>query len=140
MQDVVATALAEETFRAALSALLGAIGLVLSLVGVIALVVRWVADRRRDLGIRIALGATPADVRSLVLRRAGIAVATGISAGVPAAFAVARLLGTFLVGVDAGSVVIYVLVPIVIAILAFVGVWVPAVRASKMTPVGLLRP
>jgi hypothetical protein len=75
MGEVLATELADEAFRAALSAIFGGVALLLSLVAINALVVRWVADRRRELGIRIALGATAANVRSLVLRQAGIAVA-----------------------------------------------------------------
>jgi putative ABC transport system permease protein len=139
MRDVLASSLAEEVFRAALSALFGGLALILGLVGANALVVRWVADRRRDIGIRIALGASPAEVSSLVLRKAGMAVAAGIGAGVPAAFVAAQLLGRFLVGVSTASVFIYVAVPVLIAVLALAGAWLPAVRASKMAPVDLFR-
>jgi hypothetical protein len=139
MHEVLASSIAEDVFRAALSALFGAAALILSLVGVTALVVRWVADRRRDLGIRIALGATRADVSSLVLRQAGIAVAAGIGAGVPAALAAARLLGNFLAGVSAASVFIYLAVPVLMAVLALASAWLPAVRAGKVAPVDLFR-
>jgi hypothetical protein len=139
MPDVLATSIAEEVFRAALSALFGGLALILSLVGTNALVVRWVADRRRDLGIRIALGASPADISSLILRKAGMAVAAGIAVGLPAAFGVSQLLSKFLVGASATAVLIYVAVPVLLAILALAAAWFPAVRAGKTAPVDLLR-
>jgi ABC-type antimicrobial peptide transport system permease subunit len=139
MPEVLASSIAEEVFRAGLSALFGGLALILSLVGVNALVVRWVADRRRDLGIRIALGATPADVSWLVLRHAGIAVAAGIGLGVLAGFVAARLLAKFLVGVSATSVFTYVAVPVLIAVLALASAWLPAFRAGKTPPVELFR-
>jgi ABC-type antimicrobial peptide transport system permease subunit len=139
MSEVLASSIAENVFRAALSTLFGGLALLLSLVGVNALVVRWVADRRRDLGIRIALGATPADVRSLVLRQASIAVAAGIGTGVPAALLATQLLGSVLVDVGTASVLIYAAVPVLITALALAGVWLPAVRAGKMAPIDLFR-
>lgn len=139
MRDVLATSIAEEVFRAALSALFGGLALILSLVGTNALVVRWVADRRRDLGIRIALGASPGDISSLILRKAGVAVAAGIAVGVPAAFGAAQLLSKFLFGVGAAAVLVYVAVPVLLAMLALAAAWFPAGRAGKTAPVDLFR-
>jgi ABC-type antimicrobial peptide transport system permease subunit len=139
MNEVLATSVAEQVFRAALSALLGGLALILGLIGVHALVVRWVSDRRHEFGIQIALGASPADVSSLVLRKAGIAVAGGIGVGVPAAFVAAQLLGRSLVGVSAVPGFVYVGAPFLIAVLALAGAWLPARRAGKMAPVDLFR-
>jgi len=139
MRDVLSSAIAEDVFRAALSALFGGLALILSLVGVNALVVRWVTDRRRDLGIRIALGATPADIRSLVLRHASIAVAAGIGVGIPAALFATGLLRTVFMDLGAHSAFIYVAVPVLVAAMAMLGAWLPAVRAGRLAPVELIR-
>ena len=83
MEERVARSVAEERFRAMLSAAFGLTALTLAAVGLYGVIVRRTADRRREFGVRVALGARPADVGGLVLRDAAILIACGFALGLP---------------------------------------------------------
>ena len=100
MEDLLATAVAEERFRALLAVLFGTTALVLAAVGLYGLATRRVADRRREIAVRVALGARPRDVRGLVLRDAVRTVTIGLALGLPAAYLASRLTEAFLFGVS----------------------------------------
>ena len=102
MDDLMARSMAEERFRATLSLIFGAAALVLAAVGLYGLAARRVADRRREIGVRVALGARPADVHRLVVVDALRTIAMGVSAGFPVAFAASQVTATLLYGVLLG--------------------------------------
>jgi ABC-type antimicrobial peptide transport system permease subunit len=90
----------EERYRAALSSAFGGSALVLAAIGLYGLLARRVADQRREIGVRMAVGARPADIVSWVVRDAGRLVLTGLALGIPAAVGAARLLRSQLYGVE----------------------------------------
>ena len=95
--------------------------------------------RTREIGIRIALGADRARIRSLVLRQGAIPIGTGIVAGLVLAIVGSRLAGSFLRGVSARDPLTYALVATTLGTIAFVATWIPARRAADVDPIRALR-
>jgi putative ABC transport system permease protein len=98
-----------------------------------------VEQRRRDIGIRMALGAVASDVRRLVLSHALQLTLYGFIAGLLGAAAVARLLRTFLFGVSALDPVTFAAVSILLAVVALLAAYIPAQRAANLDPILTLR-
>lgn len=113
--------------------------LILAIIGVYGVIAYSVAQRTREMAIRIALGATSGDVTSLVLRRGIVLAGVGILAGVPAALALTRFMGTLLYGVGAGDIPTYVATAIGVALVALAASYVPARRATRVDPAAALR-
>jgi predicted permease len=132
-------ALGPERFLSTLSGGFGAAALFLVAVGLYGVVGRWAAARTRELGVRMALGATAGGVRWLVLRQAFALVLAGLVAGVPTALAAARLLAGVLQ--QPASVGPSTLIAAVLALLAVAAAaaYLPARRASRIDPMAALR-
>lgn len=121
------------------TALFGAVALALSALGLYGLLAVQVAQRTRELGIRIALGARPRDVRALVVRR-GVALAlAGAAVGAAAALALSSLLETLLYGVTATDPAAYLAVAGALVAVAAAASWLPARRATSIDPAVALR-
>jgi predicted permease len=126
-------------FNVVLFGVFGTLGLVLVTVGIYGVIANSVARRTREIGIRVALGATMADVVGLVVGTGARLIALGLLLGVAGGLATARYLETLLRG---GSAYDPVSTLAVIALLAFTGVlasWLPARRAAKIPPMDALR-
>jgi len=139
MRAMMRRSIADEEYRAQLAMAFGALAVALSGIGLYGIVARSVSDRRREMGVRLALGAAPPAVRRLVLRQAFGVVVAGLIAGIPGALAAAHGLTTLLYGVSPTSprVVAIALAAIVAAaLLAALG---PALRAGRIDPVEALR-
>lgn len=139
MTNLIRRTMAPEEFRAMLSGIFGAAALLLSVVGLYALLSRTVADRVHEIGVRMALGAAPRDVLGLILARGTTLVMTGLLAGIPAALATARLMSSLLFGVTATGARTFVLVAAVLTTVSLVAMLVPAWRASRVDPMAALR-
>ncbi len=124
---------------AALAGTLGILGLVLAVVGVYGVVSHNAASRTHEIGIRMALGAHPGSVFSLVLRHAAILVGAGIAVGVVAALAVSKVLAGFLVGVSSYDPVTFLTVSALLIAAAFLACYIPAHRAMRVDPMEALR-
>ena len=98
-----------------------------------------VAERRREIGIRIALGADRGRVLALVMGQGLVLTAVGIVAGLAGAFALDRLIAALLFGVQPTDPVTMVAVVAAIALVATVACWIPAWRASRVDPNLVLR-
>lgn len=122
-----------------LLAIAAASSLVLCSVGVFGLVSYVVAGRRRELGIRLALGATPGSIRRLVLREGGVVTAVGATVGLVLAVAFAGLLRAALYAISAVSIGIYAGAAVTILTIAALACWLPARRAGAIEPVTALR-
>ena len=131
------------TFRQRLAGSLltvfGLLALVLATVGLYAVLSLLVGQRTREFGIRLALGATKGDLGRLVLREAGILVATGVALGTGGALLVGRALDELLIGVKPHDSVTLMLVVVVLSAAALTACLAPARRAARLDPVKALR-
>ena len=118
---------------------MGVLGLVLAVVGVYGVVSYGASLRTREMGIRVALGASPAAVRALVLRQGSMLVILGIVFGLAIAAAVTRTLSTFFVLVGSLDVATFATVTALLAAIALVACYLPARRAMRVDPMTALR-
>jgi putative ABC transport system permease protein len=126
-------------FRAKMVGTFAALALVLAMVGVFGVLAYTVQQRQREIGVRMALGATSARVMWLVFRDAGWMISTGAIAGVVLARFSGRLIATFLFGVDPLDPLTFASVPFVILFTAIVAAAAPAWRASRINPIEAFR-
>jgi putative ABC transport system permease protein len=139
MDDVKGAAFASEQRQMAIVSLFAAAGLLLAAAGVYGLIAYSIAQRTRELGIRIALGATPGTiVRAVVWHGARLAFA-GIAIGAAAAIALARTLEGFVWGVSTLDPLTFAVVPVVLLAIAAIASFVPALRATRLNPLTAIR-
>ena len=139
MQDVVDTAFGSQTFAVRLLWIFAGAALLISIAGIYGLLAYNVSQRTRDLGLRMALGATRGNVIGLVLRQAIVLLAIGVGIGVVAAISAGGVLRSFLYGVvpyDASTILAVSLLLLSCGLLAS---YIPARRASRIDPVKALR-
>ncbi len=117
----------------------GALALVLAATGVYGIMAYAVSRRTREIGIRMALGAAPAQVARVVLRRTAIMLATGVAIGLLLAFAGGTFFSQILYGVGAHDPLTYFCAIALMTMVAFLASWVPARRAIKVDPLTALR-
>jgi predicted permease len=124
---------------AEIAGLFGLLGLAVAVVGVFGLLSYTVSLRRREMGIRMAVGARPADVRRLVLRQGMALVGAGLAAGVAGALALSHALAGILYGVGATDPLTFAAVPAALALVALLACDLPARRAARVEPSATLR-
>jgi putative ABC transport system permease protein len=118
---------------------LGTVTTLLATIGIYGLVSQNVAQRRREIGVRIALGAQGQDIRNLVFREIVLPVSLGLAAGAIAIVPMKGLLRSVLFGVSPSDPVTVVGAGGVIAIVAFAAAFIPAQRAARVDPAAVLR-
>lgn len=126
-------------FGAQLTATMGLLGLVLAVVGVYSVVSYAAAQRTHEIGIRMALGAAPSDILKMVLRQSVTIVAVGLAVGLAAAFAGTRAIANLIVGIKPTDPVTFVTVIALLFAIALVACWIPARRATRVSPLTALR-
>ncbi|MGA7237681.1 MAG: ABC transporter permease [Bryobacteraceae bacterium] len=139
LEQIRADSLAPRNFAMQLLVGFSIVGSVLTLVGIYGVLSLSVASRRREIAIRAAVGAARGDIRNLVLGEAFRLIAGGVIAGVAAAFLLARVLRTFLYGVEATDPVALVGASVAFAAVALLACWAPTRRAGKVHPAEALR-
>ena len=139
MSERSARTFSRERFGASLLGLLAAIALFLASVGVYGLVSETVSARTREIGVRMALGASPADIVRDVVRRGLALAALGLAAGLAAALALSRLLSSLLFQVRPHDAATYAAVCGLLLLLTAGASWVPARRATRIDPTRALR-
>jgi predicted permease len=115
------------------------LALLIASVGLYGLLSFAVAQRTREFGLRIALGAQKGNILQLVLRRAVVLVAIGLASGSVAAWFAVKLAGTYIYGVQAHDAATFVLVALVLATASFLAAWLPARHAASTEPMQALR-
>ena len=98
-----------------------------------------VQQRTQEIGIRMALGAGSADVRRMVVVQGMRLALVGVVAGLASSFGLTRVIASFLFGVQARDPMVFVGIPILLGLVALAAVWIPARRASVVSPVVALR-
>jgi putative ABC transport system permease protein len=116
-----------------------ATALLLAAIGLYGVLSQFVAARRREIGVRVALGARTAHILSTIVGQAALVTAAGIAAGVAGALALARSMATLVFGVSTRDPLTFVAVPLVLAIVAAIATVVPARRAARVDPMLALR-
>jgi len=124
---------------ATVAAFFGALALLISSVGLYAVVASRVSERTRELGVRMALGSTPKDVMWLVMRGGARLGLAGLAIGLGGSVVVARLMAALLYGMSPADPMTFVLVPLMLAIVVLVATYIPARRAVKLDPIVALR-
>jgi putative ABC transport system permease protein len=137
--DLVAGSLAAPRYLSVLVGMFALAALVLSVVGVYGVMAYFVEQHTRDIGIRLALGGEPSDVRRMVVLQGLRLVAVGVALGVGASFLTARLLSTVLFDVSATDVPTMAAVPVALVTMAALACLVPGRRAARLDPAEILR-
>jgi len=132
-------ALLPQLLAANLLVLLGGIALALAAMGVYAVMAYTVSQRTREFGVRLALGATTANLLGHVLGQGIKLAGVGVVIGLVFAVLGARMLARFLYGVSPFDPLIFVSVPLLLAAVAIAACWVPAFRATRVSPIEALR-
>jgi putative ABC transport system permease protein len=139
LDEQLARASSRTRFAALLLGVFAALALLLAALGVYGVVAQSVADRRRELGLRMALGAEARRIARMVVQQGVSLVALGVALGAAAAWAAARALEGLLYGVSPRDPWTYAAVPLVVLAAAGVACWLPAWRAARLDPATVLR-
>ena len=134
MQQRFDNSLARRRFSMLVLGTFAAISLGLAVIGIYGLIAYLVGQGSREVGIRLALGATPANIKTLIVRGAMTLAFWGLGIGIMGALAVGRLMHSLLFGVGSIDLLTFVAVPTLLASIAFVASYIPARRASRMDP------
>ena len=139
MDEVKAASMSDQTFQMTLLSGLAVIGLLLAFAGIYGLMAYMVAQRSREFGIRLALGASRWRILKNVLRQGIVLASIGAVVGTAAALALSRSLQTFVYGVSTLDPFTYGCVAVVLIATAALASFVPALRAVRLNPVAALR-
>jgi putative ABC transport system permease protein len=132
--EVISQSLWASSFGASLLTVFAMIAMALCAVGIYGVVGYSVGQRIREFGIRLALGAQPRDVLLMVLKQSALIMAAGLALGLVAAFFLARLIVTFLYGVNTNSPLAFLAMALVLAAVGVFASYIPARRAAKVDP------
>ena len=139
LKEVLVASLFAARMGAVLLAIFGSLALLLAGIGLYGVMSYAVSKRTREIGIRMALGAQTGNVLRLVIKEGLMLVGGGVSAGLLVAFAVTRLVVSFLYGVSALDWMTFVAIPIVLGLVALLASYLPARRAARVDPIIALR-
>jgi putative ABC transport system permease protein len=139
MHDVVEASIARQRFVLRLLTLFASLGLVLAAIGLYGIVSYVVAQRTREIGVRLALGADRRHVLALVMRESTMLAAIGVAIGIPLTLAGARLLSGFLYEVSRYDALAFSAGPLILVTVAIAAAWMPARRAAAVDPALTLR-
>ena len=139
MHEIVAASIAMSRFSMFLLLVFATAALLLAGVGVYGVTSQTVAQRTPEIGVRIALGATPRDIMGSVFGRGLLLTGAGVAGGVVGAWLLARVMGTLLYEVSPTSVPSYVLAGATVVAASTIASWVPARRAMRVDPIVALR-
>ncbi len=118
---------------------LGAVGLLLAIAGLYGLVAYNVSRRTREIGIRMAIGARPADVLRLMMGKGLVLVGTGTAIGLAMGFALERLMNSMLFNAGGIDIAVYLIVVPAMVVVTMLAAYVPARKASRIAPTVALR-
>lgn len=139
MKEVIASTFSRQQFSAILLAGFSLTSLLLAAVGVYGILAYSVSERTREIGVRVAIGATPSRVITLLLRAAATPVFAGLLVGIAGALALTGLLQSMLFGISSRDPLTFGTVAAILAVVAFLSAYIPARRASRLDPMIALR-
>ena len=139
LEEQIGYSLRTERLVASLSAVFGGLATLLAAIGLYGVMAYSVTRRTREMGIRMALGATRANVVGIVMREAGVMVAAGLGLGIPLALALADLIRSQLFGLDPRDPLTLLGAALVLTVAGGLAGFLPALRASSVNPSTALR-
>src|SRR5262245_23324234 len=139
MDEVITRSTSRDRFFMWLMTIFGSAALLLAAIGVYGLMAYSVAQRTQEIGIRLALGAEASQVKNMVVFQGLRLALPGVSIGLGAAFGLTKFLQSFLFGVTPRDPLVFVVVPMLLTLVAILAVWLPARRASRVSPLLALR-
>jgi cell division protein FtsX len=139
MEEVYNKSVARTSFTLVMLGIAGAMALVLGIIGIYGVISYTVSQRKREIGIRLALGAQGGDVLQMVLKQGAKMALVGVAIGIGAAFALTRLMTNLLFGVTAHDPMTFAAVAALLILVALLACYIPARRAMLVDPIVALR-
>ena len=139
MNEFITNATAQQRLQASLSSIFSVVALLLVAVGIYGVVAYWVRQRRREISVRMALGADAADILKMVIVQGMRHVLLGLILGLAGSFALTRWMGSSVFGISVNDPVTFVMVALLVFGVAFVACYLPAWRATHVDPSTALR-
>jgi putative ABC transport system permease protein len=139
MDEILSHSIARQNFSMLLLGVFAMAALALTAVGIYGVMAYSVAQRTHEIGVRMALGADRARIRNLVVGKGILTAGLGVIVGLAAAAFLARFLAGFLFGVRAWDPMVFIAVPLLLALVALFALWIPARRAARLEPIEALR-
>ena len=139
MQEVYDKSVARTSFTLVMLAIAGAMAMALGIIGIYGVISYTVAQRQREIGIRLALGAQRGDVLRMVLKHGATMALVGVAIGIGGSFALTHLMASLLFGVSAHDPVTFAAVATLLILVALLACYIPARRATRVDPMVALR-
>jgi ABC-type antimicrobial peptide transport system permease subunit len=139
MRDAVRANLSFDRLLAVLSGAFAALATLLASVGLFGVLAYMVSQRTRELGLRLALGATPRELRGIVLKHVGVLASIALPLGLAVAVLLGRVAEGFLYGLSGNEPVVFVAAVLVVVTVGLAAAYLPARRASRVAPMEALR-
>ncbi|HEY7544914.1 MAG TPA: FtsX-like permease family protein, partial [Blastocatellia bacterium] len=139
MEQLTAASVSARRFNMLLLGLFAAVALALTMAGIYGVISYGVAQRTREIGIRVALGASRSDVSNMVVRQGMSLTFVGVAIGLAASLALTRLMKSLLFGVSATDPLTFAAIALLLILVALAACYIPALRAAKVDPMVALR-
>jgi putative ABC transport system permease protein len=139
LQDTLDRASAQMAFTMVLLAVAAAVALMLGAIGIYGVISYVVTQRTAEIGVRLALGAEPAEVSRMIVRQGALVVVAGLAVGLAAALAGSRLIESLLFGVSPRDVGVFGSTTLLLIAIALLACWLPARRAAQLNPLDAIR-
>jgi predicted permease len=139
MDEIVSRSTANQDFNTLALTIFAGTALLLAAIGIYGLMAYTVEQRTQEIGIRLALGAEYSDVRNMIVFQGMRLALIGVVIGVASAFGLTKLIASLLYGVKARDPLVFIGVPVLLSLVALIAVWVPARRATRVSPMDALR-
>ena len=139
MNTVLRRSISRQRFNMWLMAVFGGLALLLAVIGIYGLMAYSVEQRTHEIGVRLALGAEPRQVKSMIIGQGMRLVLWGLVIGIASASGLTRFIASLLFGVEALDPIVFVVVTAVFSTVALCAIMVPASRASRVDPIDALR-
>jgi putative ABC transport system permease protein len=139
LRDILHRASGQMAFTMVLIVIAGAVSLLLGVIGIYGVMSYIVGQRTGEIGVRLALGADPGHVASMIIRQGGLVAFAGVIVGLGLAYAGSRLIASLLYGVSARDPVVFAATTVLLLTVALVACWLPARRGARLSPLEALR-